>query len=239
MYCVAFSPNGELLAAAGRGRYVRVYNVASGKEVHSWKSHTDDVRSVHFAPSGTLLASGGDDTTARLWDVMGGASGVVLRGHTKTVNSVCFSPLNADLLATASNDDTARLWEVSSGTELHKFKCSGSVCSVDFSPLGLFLAAHCEKEVVLLWDVATLSKVPTGAVKGAGWKGVLHFAPTGTLLATPRGTHGARTNGGRARRGARGGFGGAGRERMLCRLRCPRRRLAVAGAAARRGDRDA
>ena len=49
---IAFSPNGELLAARAKGNAVRVFEVASAKEAGQFKGHAGDVATVAFAPDG-------------------------------------------------------------------------------------------------------------------------------------------------------------------------------------------
>ena len=80
---VRFSPNGRILASTNIGNYagghktspdedwdkVRLWNVASGKEVHRFVGHRGTIQTLAFSPNGRLLASGSDDTTALVWDM--------------------------------------------------------------------------------------------------------------------------------------------------------------------------
>ncbi len=57
VYCVAFRPDGTMLASGGVDKTVRLWNTADGKEVKVLSGHPDDVYSVCFSPDGKKLAS--------------------------------------------------------------------------------------------------------------------------------------------------------------------------------------
>jgi WD40 repeat protein len=81
---VAFSPDGTTLASGGYDGggdgTVRLWEVATGRQLRELTGHHAGVWSVAFSPDGTTLASGddgdgGDGGAVRLWEV---ASGSVL-----------------------------------------------------------------------------------------------------------------------------------------------------------------
>jgi WD40 repeat protein len=67
---VAFSPDGRLLATSKAGGEVRVWHLATGKELHSFKGHDSWLTSLAFAAGGRLLSAGADGT-AVIWDTSG------------------------------------------------------------------------------------------------------------------------------------------------------------------------
>ena len=74
-YALAFSPCGKYIASGtwwqnGMEKMaIRLWEVATGENVHTFWGHTTDVQSLDFSPNGTLLASGSFDGTILLWDV--------------------------------------------------------------------------------------------------------------------------------------------------------------------------
>jgi hypothetical protein len=65
----AVAPDNRLLAIAGLNGPVHVWDVLSGKELHTLKGHTAAVAALAFAPGGKTLVSASHDTTALVWDV--------------------------------------------------------------------------------------------------------------------------------------------------------------------------
>uniref|UniRef100_UPI00351CDFEC WD40 repeat domain-containing protein n=1 Tax=Frankia sp. CIT1 TaxID=2880974 RepID=UPI00351CDFEC len=73
--------DGSMIASGGDGT-VRLWEVATGRELRTLTGHTDWVWSVGFSPDGSMIASGGDDRMVRLWDVATGRELRTLTGHT-------------------------------------------------------------------------------------------------------------------------------------------------------------
>src|SRR5262249_12104787 len=109
---VAFSPDGALLALAGRDKTAWITPLAGGSP--TVLPHPGPVLDVAFSPDGRLLATACADGLARLWRVSTGELVRTLRGHTDDVTSVAFSP-DGRLLVTASRDHDARIWAVARG----------------------------------------------------------------------------------------------------------------------------
>jgi WD40 repeat protein/DNA-binding SARP family transcriptional activator len=108
---LAFSPDGNLIAAAALDRGTEIRDASSAQLVE--RLPTPELsRSVAFSPDGSLLAVGQYDGTGRLystesWEPVGRP----LQGHTQRITYVDFSA-DGRMLATASADGTVGLWDV-------------------------------------------------------------------------------------------------------------------------------
>jgi WD40 repeat protein/serine/threonine protein kinase len=183
---VAFSPDGELLAAGGKDKTVSLWKVATGERVHRLAALPEGVQTLAFSPDGRLLAvsSGG---TARLWDTScWQALADVPPDPGGEIWSLAFSPDGTYLAG--SGEAGVRLWKLErarSGPRLSPIaqpgkELAGSLC---FSPDSRTLAwveRVGYERVVQLWDVTTgLGRVLPA--RPAHWILALAFAPDGRL----------------------------------------------------------
>uniref|UniRef100_A0AAU2UZP4 Protein kinase n=1 Tax=Streptomyces sp. NBC_00003 TaxID=2903608 RepID=A0AAU2UZP4_9ACTN len=65
--CLDLSPDGRLLAGAGRDGGVRLWDAATGRTLRTFRGHRGAVESVVFLDDGRHLLSAGRDNTARRW----------------------------------------------------------------------------------------------------------------------------------------------------------------------------
>jgi WD40 repeat protein len=71
--CLAFAPDGNLLASGGRDRTLRLWDVVTGREVRRLTVPKGGAQCLAFSPDGKTLASVSmNDTAVHLWDVATG-----------------------------------------------------------------------------------------------------------------------------------------------------------------------
>jgi WD40 repeat protein len=109
--CLAFSPDGSLLASGSWDNSLRLWRVRDGVCLHTIKGHRSGVLDLAFSPDGEILAAASADYSLRLWRVSDAARLRKLEGHTNWVNCVSFSP-DGSLLASGSRDKTVRIWGI-------------------------------------------------------------------------------------------------------------------------------
>jgi eukaryotic-like serine/threonine-protein kinase len=180
---LAFSPDGQRLAAAG-GKSVTVWDTTTWQQTPpSPLATTVALRTVAFSPDGRLLAAGGYSLQpVSIWDA---ATGELIRElPTKwVIPSVAFSP-DGQRVAAASYSGTVRVWDVTTGEEVVRppLRHGAAATGVAFSPDGKRLASAGLDRIVMVWDTTTwepLLVLPhtTGGVQ------CVAFSPDGKRLA--------------------------------------------------------
>jgi len=183
---VAFEPNNAWLASGSGDGTVRLWDLNSGKLLHTigeqWRYYS--VTTVAFDPIHALLAYGnGYENTVRLWNPNSGKLLHTLKGHQYGVLSVAFDP-SQTRLASGSSDYTVRLWDSNSGKLLHTLKGhQNRVLSVAFDPNQTRLASGSDDNTVRLWNPNSGKLLHT---LGGHQNGVLSvaFDPSQTRLAS-------------------------------------------------------
>src|SRR5262249_31174227 len=143
---------------------VKVWDVATGRELRSW-SLPGKGPGLALSPDGETVAVSFGDTGARIYPILvigggweeaagesvGGARGVVrlyqvptgaevavLKGHTQPPWGVAFSPDGRRIVTSGGTEETIKLWDAATGEEIMTIgRHPGLVTSVTFSPDGL------------------------------------------------------------------------------------------------------
>jgi WD40 repeat protein len=180
---VNFSPDGKMLASESgyraielfdvNGKYVGVRNgtgtiklwdVASGKEIISFEGKYP----AGFSPDSKMYASrsGAFDENLKLIDVATGQELSVLNSNASLISSMAFSPDGRTLATSGDNNDkSVKLWDITTGRGIKTLpgQTNGVVYMV-FSPDGKTLISGSQDGSVKVWDVVSgkeLSFFPT------------------------------------------------------------------------------
>ncbi len=101
VYSMAFSPDGRAIAAGCADRTVRIFDSATGEQVHRLLGHNSAITSLAFSSDGTRLASAGGlgRHGLFLWNMAKGRPIESLEPFDGWVSCVAFSPDGKSLLA--------------------------------------------------------------------------------------------------------------------------------------------
>jgi WD40 repeat protein len=151
VFCVRYSPSGELLAILG-DQNIQIYNPGTREHVASFGSYS---LSLAWTPDGTRLLSGGNskDPTIREWDSLTWQQvGHPWEGHTSIIWSIAILPAGT-LVASASHDKHVRLWRLSDRQTIAIFKHSSPLRYVTFSSDGKHILSGGRDKKISEWAV--------------------------------------------------------------------------------------
>jgi WD40 repeat protein len=184
---VAISPNGKVLLTAGSDMTVRLWDVATGKEVRQLAGGKL-TRDVAFSPDGKRVAVAGSDKFVRLFDPATGKEQLSFATPLLTPG-LAFAP-DGKRLVTAYNKYVI-VWDAATGEEVRRLEDEGvtAIRSVAFSPDGkqLVTGGAGAKSRLALWDVETGKALRTIAGGGSVLYGV-RYTPDGKHLVAAAGT---------------------------------------------------
>jgi len=191
---IAFSPDGKTLASGGWDETIRLWNVATGKQLRRLDGHADGmVATVTFSPDGRFLASrGGNDGTVRLWDLASGRQLWVF-DKIQRINpwrfnrdtALLFSP-ESKMLVVGDRQKILFL-EIPSGKEIKRWEAHQVCTSLAISADGKLLASGGvdgkDKHSLRIWDVAAGKEIVRCSLPKDEPPISLAFSPDGKNLA--------------------------------------------------------
>jgi WD40 repeat protein len=154
---VAFSPDGNQLAAVSTNFTVIVWDVAQRTNLHVLKGHTNTVLSLAFHPKAGKIATAGNDI--RIWDAATGRQERVLPSpEVSGVNVLAFSTNGQWLAAATFRRHLVELWDANTWNPLPGLPDHpDAVTAVAFSPdpESRWIATGCVDGSVRVWERST------------------------------------------------------------------------------------
>jgi RNA polymerase sigma factor (sigma-70 family) len=158
---VCFSPDGKRTVSTSFDTTVRIWDVATGKELHCLTGHADRSDCAVFSPDGKSLLSCSWDGTVRLWDV---ETGKELKRFGATgapgihITRLAFFPDGKRFLCVATDHHALQIRDVETGDVVKDFgNHDGHIYPVALSADGsqVLEATYDLSLPMRLWDVAS------------------------------------------------------------------------------------
>ncbi|MHC5671966.1 protein kinase domain-containing protein [Nostoc sp.] len=150
---VAISPDGKTIASSGDERTIKLWNLATGKQISSLNGYSQQVNVVVISPDGKTLVTGSNDNTIKIWNLATRKLIRTLDGHSDSVHALAISA-DSETLVSGSDDNTIKIWDLATGEQIrtltgHTFW----VRSVAISPDGLILASGSFDKMIKIWNL--------------------------------------------------------------------------------------
>jgi WD40 repeat protein len=152
VFALRFSPDGTKLASGAADKFLKVTNVADGKELRSFEGHTHHVMAVDWKSDGKQIITGGADKVLKLWDFDSGEQVRTLTEAGKQITAARWVAGKPEVAA-ASGDARVRIWDPDTGAVVRGFAGPGDyVYTVAASADGSRIAAGGADGALFIWN---------------------------------------------------------------------------------------
>jgi WD40 repeat protein len=141
-----------MIATASADKFIKVWEMPSGKFVKSFEGHTHHVLDVGWMADGKLLASAGGDNTVKVWDFDKGEQARTINAHGKQVTRLMFIGKKNEFL-TCGGDSQVKAFNAANGGNIRNFGgATDFVYAIGASPDGAVVAAGGQEGIVRVYN---------------------------------------------------------------------------------------
>jgi len=174
VWSVFVTQDGRHVVSGGQDATVRLWDIQTGKLVHTFIGHEGPVYGLVATSDGRRIFSVSDrDTAVRVWDVEAGTALNTLTPNSLHAIAIAITPDDCYVI-TGGDDGKDRVWDIGHSAIARIREQGAGVYSIAVSPDGAYLVSGSKR---------TLGRDPTGIL----W---LRELDTGTLLNTLHGHKG-------------------------------------------------
>ncbi len=154
--CFKFSPNNPRLAAAENSGVLKIWDLATSRELCEAKLPLASFREICFSYDGKRLAVPCSDGKVRILDAASGhEASPPLNGLSMAFPRLKFSP-DGKRLAAGQPNGQVKVWDLTTGQETLMLKHTGSVTGLAFRPDGHRLISAYGDNTIRIWDATPL-----------------------------------------------------------------------------------
>lgn len=163
IYKLAITSDDTRFISASADNTLKVWDLESGKLLHTLEGHLDRVEAVVTYKNGQRAISGGWDETIKVWDLVRGEEITTLPGHTSErehFENYVLSLLvieSKNLLISGSRDSTIKIWDLTTFEELTQLDGHlQSVYSLEYIPkTNTLISGSTSIDALIEWNLDT------------------------------------------------------------------------------------
>ena len=149
-----FSSEGDRLISA-HDKTIVIWNLTSSLP-RLYGSLPVDSSIIEFAPDGKTLASSSEDGSISIWDTIQGTERLHLQTNITGAVNITFDSDGQHLIGRDFNNDKIIVWNIVTGQTIQQYNVHNKeISSIAYDNQGRLLAAGCNDEKVVIWEVHT------------------------------------------------------------------------------------
>ena len=152
VFGIDFSRDGKQLVSGAADKFVKQFDVDSGKLVRSFEGHTHHVLGVTWKADSSRIASAGADNAIKVWNVETGEQHRTIQNYNKQVTSIHYIGASDNMIS-GSGDKTVKMHRSNDGGNYRNFAGpTDFVYSVAVTRDEAIAAAGGEDGVLRIWN---------------------------------------------------------------------------------------
>jgi WD40 repeat protein len=114
VFGIEFSRDGKHLVSGAADKFVKQFEVETGKLVRAYEGHTHHVLGVSWKGDGSRIASAGADNAIKIWNVETGEQHRTIQNYTKQVTGIQFIGVTDNIIS-GSGDKSVKMHRANDG----------------------------------------------------------------------------------------------------------------------------
>lgn len=154
VFSIDFSRDGKYIVSGAADKFVKQFDVATGKFVRAFEGHTHHVLGVSWKGDGSRIASAGADNAIKVWNAETGEQHRTIQNYAKQVTAIKFIGATDNLIS-GSGDKAVKMHRSNDGANYRSFAGSTDfVYAVAATRDEAIVAAGGEDGVFRIWNGA-------------------------------------------------------------------------------------